>query len=361
MDMARRLLSLLALALCLTAICYAQNRSQAVRDVVDAHINENSVAGASVAIMVDGRLRFAEGFGFQDVENKTPATSHTVYRLASISKVITTIGVMQLVERGMIDLDADARSYATTFPEKDRVFTVRNLLTHTSGIRHYMAEKPDNGTTQYNTTEEAITVFKNDPLIYEPGTESRYSTHAFTLIARVIEGASGQTFEDYMNANVFAKTGTTLLAFEHRELTNQYRSKLYQRGTRNSVREPTIVQNNSWKYAGGGMESSALDLVRFAQAVIDGKLIKKETVEQMWTKQSFGDLTLSRGLGWALGSSGDPQHSGSQQGSLTYLTIYRDRGTIIAVLTNTGGHNIGQLKNKVAEAWFGEGASVQSD
>lgn len=360
MGMVRSRHSLVALALCLTALCYPQNRSQAVRDVVDAHIKENAVAGASVAIMVDGRLRFAEGFGFQDVENKIPATSHTVYRLASISKVVTTIGIMQLVERGRIDLDADARNYVPSFPEKANVFTTRHLLTHTSGIRHYVSGTTDGG-PQYNSTEEALSVFKDDPLLFEPGTRSSYSTHAFTLVSRVLEGASGLPFEQYMNENVFSKTGTSLLGFEHREHTNQYRSKLYAHGLQNAIVESTPAQDNSWKYAGGGMESSVIDLVRFAQAVIDGKLMRKETVEQMWTRQTIGELNLGRGLGWVLDNAGNPQHSGSQQGSLTYLTVYRDRGTIIAVLTNTGGHNIGLLKNRVAEAWFGVGASVQSE
>ncbi len=360
-KMKRSRLVLAALTLCLSAICQTQDNSAAVRDVVNAHIKENGVAGASVAIMVDGRLRFAEGFGFQDLENKVSATSHTVYRLASISKVVTTVGLMRLVEQGKIDLDADARTYAPSFPGKDHVFTTRNLLTHTSGIRHYVDEKIDNGTVAYRTTEEALALFKDDPLQYEPGTQTSYSTHAFTLVARIIEGASGASFESYMVENVFKKASTPLLAFEHREQTNQYRTNLYQRGLRNSIRQPRTIQDNSWKFAGGGMESSAIDLVRFAQAVVDGTLLSNETVEQMWTKQSFGGLSLNRGLGWAIDGNGNPQHGGSQQGSRTYLTVYREQNTIIAVLTNTTGHDITALKNRIAEAWFGGDALVKSE
>ena len=145
------------LAACMAA--RADDRADAVRQAVAEHMATSMVVGVSVAIMVDGRLSFAEGFGYQDVENMVPATSHTVYRLASISKVVTTVGLMQLVEQGRIDLDADARNYAPSFPAKDHVFTTRNLLTHTSGIRHYVTGKSDNGTTQYNTTEDALAVF----------------------------------------------------------------------------------------------------------------------------------------------------------------------------------------------------------
>ena len=353
LEMKPSRLFLATLSLCLSAICLPQDNHAAVREVVNAHIKENAVAGASVAIMVDGRLRFAEGFGFQDLENMVPATSHTVYRLASISKVVTTVGLMQLVEQGKIDLDADARTYAPSFPAKNHVFTTRNLLTHTSGIRHYVTGKADNGTTQYSSTESALPLFRDDPLLYEPGTQSSYSTHAFTLVARINEGASGESFETYMLENVFKKAGTPLLAFEHREQTNQYRSKLYQKGLRNSVRQARTAQENSWKFAGGGMESSAIDLVRFAQAVIDGTLLNKGTVDEMWRKQSIGDLNLNRGLGWAIDGAGNPQHGGSQQGSRTYLTIYREQNTIIAVLTNTSGHDVNALRTKIAEAWFG--------
>ena len=347
------------LAACMAA--RADDRADAVRQAVTEYMEASMVVGVSVAIMVDGRLQFAEGYGYQDVENKVPATSHTVYRLASISKVVTTVGLMQLVEQGRIDLDADARTYAPSFPAKNHFFTTRNLLTHTSGMRHYVSGKADNGTTQYNTTEDALTVFNADPLLFEPGTQSSYSTHAFTLVARIIEGASGQSFEHYMIDNVFRRAGAGLLAFEHREKTNQYRSKLYQRSSADSVGQPPTVEDNSWKYAGGGMESSAIDLVRFAQAIVDGRLLGPATVERMWARQSFGELNLSRGLGWAIDSEGNPQHGGSQQGSRTYLTVYRDQNTIIAVLTNMTGHDIGALRTKVAEAWFGEGASVESE
>ena len=121
-------------------------RHERVRAAIEKYMAAKKVTGASVAIAKDGKLDFAQGFGSADLENDVPYQSETVNRLASVSKTITAVAVMQLVEAGKIDLDADIRTYVPEFPDKGEKVTARHILTHTSGIRHYKPDESENYT-----------------------------------------------------------------------------------------------------------------------------------------------------------------------------------------------------------------------
>lgn len=322
-----------------------------VREAFEKHMADNGVVGGSVAIVKDGKVLFADGFGWQDRDAKIEATGETVYRLASISKPVTTIAAMQLVESGKMSLFAHAQRYAPAFPNKEYTITLRHLLTHTSGIRHYAPLRRDNSSTRIDKTSDAIKKFADDDLLFEPGTTNHYSTHAFTLVALMIEGASGVTFEEYLTKNVFERANLDSLRLEKREIENKHRSELYVKDREGVGQLPDRVEDNSWKYAGGGMESSPIDLARFGDAVLHSKLLKKETVDFMWSSQSFGEFDSGRGLGWGLTAEGNPVHVGWQQGSRTYLYVDRKTRLVYCVMTNTGGHDVGALMNAVIEAW----------
>ena len=350
--MKTRFVRLIAVCIWIVSIASAVLADGAdVRKAFEKHLAENGIVGGSVAIVKDGNVLFAEGFGWQDRDARIKATGNTVYRLASISKPVTTIAAMQLVESGKMSLFAHAQRYAPAFPKKEYTFTLRHLLTHTSGIRHYVALRNDNSSRRIDKTSDAIEKFADDDLLFEPGTRYRYSTHAFTLVALMIEGASGMTFEEYLKKNVFELPSRGTLRLEKREIENKQRSQLYQKDRSGVGQIPTTVEDNSWKYAGGGMESSPIDLARFGDAVLHNELLKKETVDFMWSPQSFGEFDSGRGLGWELTAEGNPVHSGSQQGSRTFLYVDRETDFVYCVMTNTSGHDVGALMIAVIEAW----------
>ena len=134
-------------------------------------------------------MRYEAGFGFADVENGVPARPETVYRLASVSKPMTATAVLKLYEQGRLDLDAPVSRYCPDFPEKPWPVTARQLLCHQGGIRHYRPDEPT-VTRRFSSFAESLALFRDDPLLFEPGTAVRYSTYGYN--AARLRGGRGR-------------------------------------------------------------------------------------------------------------------------------------------------------------------------
>src|SRR5258708_5544471 len=172
----RRGALLLAVLALITVSAQAQQSAGLPADKLDkiekaitAQMSRSSIPGLSVAVVVDHKLRWSNGYGLADVENFVPAKAATAYRLGSISKPITAAAVMQLVERGKIDLDAPIQKYCPAFPQKQWPITVRLVLGHLSGIRHCKNDAEYGSTRHYKSVVEGLEMFKDDPLGFEPG------------------------------------------------------------------------------------------------------------------------------------------------------------------------------------------------
>src|SRR5262245_19771193 len=164
-------------------------------------MRSHSIPGMSIAVVSGGVLSWTNGYGMADLENFVPAQPLTVYRLASVSKPITAIAVMQLVERGALDLDAPIRRYVPEFPEKPWPITIRQLLCHQGGVRNW-TEDEFVSTRHYGSLSESIGVFRDDPLVSEPGMRANDARFVYSLLGRAVEAASGQSFLEYLRLNV---------------------------------------------------------------------------------------------------------------------------------------------------------------
>src|SRR4051812_6966899 len=185
----------------------AEKRSQ-IEAAVSKFMASTHVPGMSVAVFENGYYEWRAGYGFADLEKNVPATEHTLLRLASISKTLTAVGVMELWERGKLDLDVPVQKYCPSFPQKSGTITSREVMGHLGGIRHYKAESQDDpevGNTKHfeNPIEGGLDFFKNDPLVAEPGSHFHYSTQGYTILGCGREGASGAKYPDYMRQSVF--------------------------------------------------------------------------------------------------------------------------------------------------------------
>src|ERR1700730_10475830 len=174
-----------------------------IEAAISTFMTGTHVPGLSAAVVEDGRFVWAAGFGMADLENNVPATEHTLYRLASISKSLSATAAMQLFERGQLDLDAPVQKYCPSFPQKPWPITTRQLMGHLAGIRHYKSgsqDDPEVGNTKHfdNPIQAGLDFFKNDALLSEPGKQFHYSTQGYTLVGCVIEGASGAKYVDFM-------------------------------------------------------------------------------------------------------------------------------------------------------------------
>jgi CubicO group peptidase (beta-lactamase class C family) len=175
---------------------------------IEAAMEKLGVPGVAVAVVAREQLVWSAAFGEADVENDVPVRTDTMFRLASVSKPITATAVLQLVERGRLDLDAPVQRYVPSFPDKPWPVTPRLLLAHLGGVRHYR-EGEFSSTRRYAGATDALHIFAADPLAHEPGTRFLYTSYGYNLLGCAVEGASGQSFLDYVRANVFEPAATT--------------------------------------------------------------------------------------------------------------------------------------------------------
>lgn len=328
---------------------------------ITAWMAQHKAPALSVAIVTDDQLRWSKGYGLSDIENNVPTRGDTAYRLASIAKSITATAVMQLVERGKIDLDAPVNKYCAAYPEKqnlkdapDKQFsvTVRQLLIHHGGVRH---NKPEEvfSTRHFNNINDAVASFKDDPLVIEPGSKYSYSTPGYTLLGCAIEGASGTSYLDYVRENIFKPAGMTRTQADdvYAVITNRARGY---RKTQSGEIQNAPLHDTSIKIPGGGLVSTAEDLAKFAIAVNTNRLVKAETLAQMWTKPKTPD---GKEQGYALGFLINDQNGllrvfndGSQAGTRTYLYLLPKRKFAVALMTNLERAWCEELVPKIIEA-----------
>lgn len=304
---------------------YAEARAHA-RQVANA-VLARGIPGLAVAVAVDGRVVYAEGFGYADLEQRVPAWPSTRFRIGSISKPLTAVALMQLVEQRKIDLDAPVQKYVPSFPDKGAKITPRLLAGHLAGIRHYQGDEFLSA-THYDSVLDGLKIFANDPLVAPPGTKYSYSTYGFNLLSAVIESASGEPFLDYMQRHVFDTLGLAHTTADQNRLLIAERSRFYARQKDGTFENAPYV-DNSYKWAGGGFLSTPEDLVRFGSALLRPGFLTADSLKLLFRSQKVSDgKETGYGMGWSIRKSESGQriydHAGGSVGGTCELIIYPD-------------------------------------
>jgi CubicO group peptidase (beta-lactamase class C family) len=291
--------------------------------------------GLAIAFL-EGEDVWARAFGLADVENGSPAKLESSFRLASITKPMTATAVLQLAEKGRIDLDAEIQTYVPYFPRKKYPVTVRQLLGHLGGITHYKNREKELHIKEHMDTRQAIAIFADYDLVAEPGTKYSYSTYGFNLLGAAIETASGQSYGDYMRDHIWAPLGMkdTRMDDPREIIPNRVRGYEWVDG---KLRNSEFVDISS-RFAGGGTRTTVLDMLKFARGFMDGRLLSKTSLDQMTQKMTLADGRYTEdGLGWGLLPINGHYvlaHSGAQNETRTLLFILPARHTAIAAATN---------------------------
>jgi len=316
-----------------------------------AFMDSSAIPGMAVTVYKKGELVFSEGYGFADLEQQVPVIpSKTKFRIASISKTLSADALMRLKEEGKLDLDKEVQAYVPSFPKKRWPVTVRAASGHIAGIRHYRGDE-FLSTKHYPTVLEGLEIFKDDTLLFEPGTKYSYSSYGFNLISAVIEGASGEEFLDYMQTNVFDALDMTNTVPEYMDDIIPFRGRYYWQTDEGFKNAPFV--DNSYKWAGGGFLSTSEDLVKFAKAHISGNYLTKESIDELTTSQELADGTITKyGIGWRddVDSKGINWigHTGGAIGGSSKMAIYPDDEIIVVVLTNISGARLGNFPHELA-------------
>jgi serine beta-lactamase-like protein LACTB len=319
--------------------------AEAIDTLVNSYISHHATPGLSMAVVDRGLVIHTQGYGLVDIENSVPATADTVYRIASISKSITALAAMKLVEAGRLDLDAPIQKYCPDFPTKPWPITTRELLSHQSGIRDYRNEEESINTRHFRSIAEALTQFASDPLEFEPGTRMQYTSFGYILLGCVMEGASGASYERYMQQAIFAPADMPATRLDDVFAIIPHRARGYKLSADGKLQNAIFVDVSN-KPPGSGINSSARDMGNFVAALYSLKLISKPTLDKMFTPATTRDgkptiYGIGFFLGGPLGKHHDLQeagHGGDQQGVSSVLYLLPDREFGVVILSNLEGH-----------------------
>ncbi len=261
--------------------------------IIPLQLERSDVAGATVLVMKNGKDLLRKGYGFSDVSKKKPVDPETtMFRLASVSKLFTWISVMQLGEQGKLDIDADVNKYLDfqIAPAFGKPITLRNLMTHTGGfeeeIRDILLTDPKKATPLREF------LMGNQPRrIFPPGEVPAYSNYGVGLAGYIVQRTSGEPFEQYVAEHIFQALGMKHSSF-YQPLAEDL-SSFASNGYQNNTEKPAVGFEMFSPAPAGGVSSTAPDMGRFAQALLNGgaweghRILKTETLNAMWTKQ-FG-------------------------------------------------------------------------
>jgi CubicO group peptidase (beta-lactamase class C family) len=319
------------------------------------------IPGLSVGF-VKGDFTWARGFGWADVENQSPAKPESSYRLASVTKTITAVAILKLVEDGKIDLDAKIQTYVPYFPRKKWPLTVRQILGHVGGISHYKNEAVEGHIKDVKNTRQALAIFQDFDLIAEPGTKYNYSSYGYNLLGAAIEGASGLPYGEFIKTRIFEPLNMTDSRLDNPLDIIPNRVRGYQI-VNGELKNSEYVDISS-RFAAGGTRSTILDLLKYAREIMKGQILKETTWREM-----FSSLVLRNGLmtGYGLGWGVRPwnghfavSHGGAQPETRTQLLIIPAEGIAVATACNLEGANLMPYVRRLADFLMNEESGLSA-
>ncbi len=344
---------------------WAAAAEQGRRSVREA-LSQKNLPGLSVAVGVGGRIVWAEGFGWADVERHERMTPRTQIRIGTASIALTSAAAGLLLERGALKLDEPIQTYVPQFPKKPWPVTVRQVMGHLAGLGNDGGDESSLFSQHCERPVEALPFFAEDDLRFEPETQYRLSRYGWSVMSAAIEAAADEPFLDVMRTQVFeplamedTRADSATDKIPHRAAPYFPR---YSADPRYGL-DPTRDLDLSC-YAGGIVFlSTPSDLVRFGLAMTGGTLLKPATVQLLQTSQRLrsGEQT-GYGLGWDLETvtlAGTPTsmvgHDGDVLGGqVASLMTFRDRGLVVAVASNSSYADTFAVASKVADAFAGK-------
>ena len=333
------------------ALGQSTNNPDDVDRYVEAFIKKRNIPGLSLAVVRDGKLIKAAGYGLANVELNVPATPETVYEIGSISKHFTAEAIMLLVEDGKLGLDDMLGKYLKDPPPAWNGITLRHLLTHTSGLKDWEAANVLSYRREY-TADEFIKLMSPFPLDFPPGEQWAYTNTTYPLLAMVIERASGKNFEEFMAERIFKPLGMSATRFNHpSHIIPNHAGGYLEEGGRLQKGEPLRPQVIA---ASGGMLTTALDMAKWEKVFYTERLLKQASLEQMQTPVRLNSgATFNSGLGLFLDSFRGHRlilHNGSTIGgfSAVFYSYPDDKLTVIVLCNIDRGNAVNVIATRIA-------------
>jgi len=321
-------------------------------DLLFSDYNQNQCPGASVLISISGQIVFEKSYGSANLEDKIEVESKTNFRLASVTKQFTAAAILILVQKGLCRLDTKLTDIFENFQEYGKKITIKNLLTHTSGLIDYEDLIPDTATIQVKDADVLRMMYGVDSTYFEPGTQFKYSNTGYALLAMIIEKISGKSFAQFLDENIFKplEMKSTVAHEEGKSVVNN-RAYGYNRTDNGWTRKDQSI--TSAVLGDGGIYSNVEDLFKWEQSLYTNKILPDELRNQAMTRNllSSGEM-IDYGFGWHIKTYKGEEiiyHTGSTQGFRNVLYRVPSKKFRVIILTNRNEGEPEKITDKIFE------------
>lgn len=322
-----------------------------IDEYIKGQLKRHRIPGLSLAVVRDGKVVKAEGYGLANVETNTPATPETRYKIASVSKPIVASGIMLLVQDGKLGLDDKVGLYLEDTPKSWEGMTVRHLLSHTSGLE----ENPP-GFEPYKIKPDAEVVRSayDRPLLFPPGEKAQYSNTAYFALGEIIRKVSGRPWDEFVRDRLFAPAGMTSTR------TTTTTEVVPQRARGYSLKSGALINAEDWVAVrpSGAFLSTVLDMAKWDAFLDSDAILSKSSREQMWTPMKLKNGTeFGYGLGWGLAPwKGHKRvsHDGHLPGFVTQFQRFVDDRLTVIVMVNSERADSAKIAFNVAGFYIPE-------
>ena len=331
-----------------------------VDEFVKAEMQKRKIPGLSIAVVRNGEVAYAKGYGLANVELNVAAAPETVYQSGSLGKQFTATLVMMLVEEGKMGLDDHISKYIPDAPEIWKAISIRHLLTHTSGISNKLYDQIN--MRQDYTEDELLQKIAATPLDFQPGEKWNYSNPGYVTLGIIIHKVTGKFYGDLLKERIFAPLGMTTARIINEADIIANRAAGY-RLVKGELKNQEWVSPALNTTADGSLYLTVHDMAKWDAALYTEKLLKRASLDQMWTPVELNSGKLQQyGFGWAFGKPNGHrliEHGGAWQGFTSYIARYVDDRMTLIVLTNLAGADPGKIAHGIAGLYVTEVAAKE--
>lgn len=341
------LFSLLSVVLFVST--FSAQTADKVDEFIKAEMQKQNIPGVALAVIKDGKVIKNKGYGLANVETNTQVTNETVFKIGSISKPIIAMGIMLLVEEGKISLDDKVGKYLDGTPETWKDITVRNLLSHTSGI---IREAPGFDPAKIQPDADVIKTVYQSPLVFAPGEKYQYCNVGYFSLAEIISKVSGKPWSEFLSERIFKTFGMNSTRTTTFDGIVPHRANGYAFANNKLANSEVYIALRP----SGAFLSTITDLIKLENALNDTKFLKPETRKAMWTPFKLNDgKDSSYSLGWNITEVNGRKrigHGGSLNGFKSFFARFVDDKLTVIVLTNLNEVDPSILANNVAAQYI---------
>jgi CubicO group peptidase (beta-lactamase class C family) len=328
-------------------------RDDVVDTIVRDRMEQEGIPGAAIAVVKAGQIVKVGAYGVTGTDHPVPTTPESVFRIQSVTKPFTALATMMLVEAGRVGLEDRISKYVNGCPDSWRPITVRHLLGHTSGLRDFVNE-PAIDLSVEATDEQLLASVMNRPLAFEPGASWNYNSTNYLLLGMIIRRVTGQWYGDFLSQRMFQPLGMTRTGISRDRATAVQGFALDNGRAVPSSADRTLAMS-VLSYAGGGIQSTVLDLAKWDRALDMEQLVKRPTLEQMWTPVKLNNgATYPYGFGWNVTEIAQHRriwHTGVWTGFAAIIDRFVDDRLTVIVLANLAEAKTAALSRAIAATY----------